>query len=263
MHWLSKEAWSPYVAGVVIGLLQIPAFLLIETALGASSSYVTVGGILASWADPSILSIEYVARHVAATGKNWWQVALVIGIAIGAIGGLAVLALRGDELPHTPIDLPVIALVLAFGVATASAMNVGMSLRATAAIAAYAAMLYVALICIRYRPSWVGVVTAVPVLLLSVPTLVNLLARRIEWVVVGAPGIPPIRLAGEATPFGSVAVPPFVIWPAWALAGLIESPRWRRSVQWGLVVVGVPLTILSGSRSAWLAGNRSKKPAPP
>ena len=85
-------------------------------------------------------------------------------------------------LPHTPIDLPVVALVLAFGIATASAMNLGMSLRATAAIAAYAAMLYVALICIRYRPSWVGVVTAVPVLVLSVPTLVSLLARRIDWV---------------------------------------------------------------------------------
>ena len=209
----------------------------------------------------TILDWVFLGMGVAVFGYVGWDGALWDArfqlflhlIAIGAIGGLAVLALRGDELPHTPIDLPVIALVLAFGVATASAMNVGMSLRATAAIAAYAAMLYVALICIRYRPSWVGVVAAVPVLLLSVPTLVNLLARRIEWVVVGAPGIPPIRLAGEATPFGSVAVPPFVIWPAWALAGLIESPRWRRSVQWGLVVVGVPLTILSGSRSAWLA----------
>lgn len=81
---LTRQAWSPYVAGVVIGLLQIPAFLLIETALGASSSYVTIGGMFASWIDPSILKIDYVARHVAATGKNWWQVALVIGIAIGA-----------------------------------------------------------------------------------------------------------------------------------------------------------------------------------
>jgi uncharacterized membrane protein YedE/YeeE len=58
--------------------------LLIETALGASSSYVTVAGIIASWIDPSILKVDYVARHVAATGKNWWQVALVVGIAIGA-----------------------------------------------------------------------------------------------------------------------------------------------------------------------------------
>jgi hypothetical protein len=81
---LTEKAWSPYLAGIVIGLLQIPAFLLIETALGASSSYVTVGGLFASWIDPSILKIGYVANHVAATAKNWWQVALVIGIAIGA-----------------------------------------------------------------------------------------------------------------------------------------------------------------------------------
>ena len=81
---LTKKAWSPYLAGIVIGLLQIPAFLLIETALGTSSSYVTVGGMITSWIDPSVLKIDYVARHVAATGKNWWQVALVVGVAIGA-----------------------------------------------------------------------------------------------------------------------------------------------------------------------------------
>ena len=81
---LTRKAWSPYFAGIVIGLLQIPAFLLIETALGTSSSYVTVGGTVASWVDPSILKIDYVVRHVAATGKNWWQVALVFGIAVGA-----------------------------------------------------------------------------------------------------------------------------------------------------------------------------------
>ena len=85
---LTQKAWSPYVAGIIIGLLQIPAFLLIETALGASSSYVTIGGTIASWIDPSILKVDYVARHVAATGKNWWQVALVIGVAIGAFASM-------------------------------------------------------------------------------------------------------------------------------------------------------------------------------
>ena len=82
---LTEKAWSPYVAGIVIGLLQIPAFLIIETALGASSSYVTVGGLIASWIDPSILRIDYVAKHVSATAKNWWQVAFVASIAIGAL----------------------------------------------------------------------------------------------------------------------------------------------------------------------------------
>lgn len=81
---LADKAWSPYVAGVVIGLLQIPAFLLIETALGTSSSYVTVGGAIAQWIDPSILKIGYVAKHLDVNAKNMWQVALVGGIAAGA-----------------------------------------------------------------------------------------------------------------------------------------------------------------------------------
>ena len=85
MFSLSEKAWSPYVAAIVIGLLQIPAFLIIETALGASSSYVTVGGLIASWIDPSILRIDYVAKHVATTAKNWWQVAFVVSIAVGAL----------------------------------------------------------------------------------------------------------------------------------------------------------------------------------
>lgn len=81
---LTQKAWSPYLAGIVIGLLQIPAFLIIETALGASSSYVTVGALVTSWVDPSILTIKYASSHVATTAKNWWQVALVGGIALGA-----------------------------------------------------------------------------------------------------------------------------------------------------------------------------------
>jgi uncharacterized protein len=98
---LQQKAWSPYLAGIVIGLLQIPAFLIVETALGASSSYVTIGGLIASWIDPSVLHIDYVARHVAATAKNWWQVALVGGIAIGAF--LSARASGARRRPISPI----------------------------------------------------------------------------------------------------------------------------------------------------------------
>lgn len=82
------RAWSPYVAGIFIGLLQVPAFLIIETALGASSSYVTVGAGIASLVDPSLLNIDYVAKHVAANAKNLWQVALVAGIGLGALASM-------------------------------------------------------------------------------------------------------------------------------------------------------------------------------
>ena len=77
------KAWSPYAAGVLIGLLQIPAFLLIDTALGTSSSYVTIAAHIAAFADASVNKMDYLAKHMYGA-KNLWQVAMVVGIAIGA-----------------------------------------------------------------------------------------------------------------------------------------------------------------------------------
>lgn len=98
---IRDKAWSPYLAGIIIGLLQIPAFLLVETALGASSSYVTIGGLLASAVDPDATQIDYIAKHIAMTGKNWWQVALVAGIAIGAFVSMRLSGARRH--PISPI----------------------------------------------------------------------------------------------------------------------------------------------------------------
>lgn len=174
-------------------------------------------------------------------------------VVIGAALGFVLAAVRGIALPRTPLEVPILGLLAAYAAATASGVNVGMSLRAMASVVAFAAVLPLALLAVRHRPSWVGIITALPVLAGSTVTLVALLVRRVEWVVVGAPGLPPLRLSSEGSVFGSVAVPPFLVWPAWALAGLIEEPRLRGAVRGGLVAVGIPLTILSGSRSAWLA----------
>ena len=80
---LRHKVWSPYMAGVLIGLLQIPAFLVIETALGTSSSYVTIAAHIAALFDASTAKLDYLARHMYGA-KNLWQVAMVIGIALGA-----------------------------------------------------------------------------------------------------------------------------------------------------------------------------------
>jgi uncharacterized membrane protein YedE/YeeE len=79
----TDKAWSPYVAGAIIGLLQIPTFLLMDTALGASSSFVTVGAHIAALFDAHVAEIKYLASHMWGA-KNWWQVAVVGGIAVGA-----------------------------------------------------------------------------------------------------------------------------------------------------------------------------------
>lgn len=83
MPKLTDKAWSPYVAGVIIGLLQIPTFLLMDTALGASSSFVTVGAHIAALFDAKVTEVKYLASHMWGA-KNWWQVAVVAGIALGA-----------------------------------------------------------------------------------------------------------------------------------------------------------------------------------
>jgi len=83
MTVLANKAWSPYAAGAVIGLLQVPTFLLMDTALGASSSFVTVAAHIASFVDPAVSNVKYLASHMWGA-KNWWQVAVVAGIAIGA-----------------------------------------------------------------------------------------------------------------------------------------------------------------------------------
>jgi uncharacterized membrane protein YedE/YeeE len=79
----TDKAWSPYVAGAIIGLLQIPTFLLMDTALGASSSYVTVAAHIAALFDGGVANVKYLASHMWGP-KNWWQVAVVGGIAVGA-----------------------------------------------------------------------------------------------------------------------------------------------------------------------------------
>lgn len=79
----TAKSWSPYAAGAVIGLLQIPTFVLMDTALGASSSFVTVAAHIAALFDAHVPQIKYLAAHMWGA-KNWWQVAVVAGIALGA-----------------------------------------------------------------------------------------------------------------------------------------------------------------------------------
>jgi tetratricopeptide (TPR) repeat protein len=174
--------------------------------------------------------------------------------AIGTIAGLLAFGWRGGLLlPRTRIDVPVLALLAAFGLATLSPQNPGLAIRAIAAIVAFAAMLPVALVALRHRPVWTALVIVTPVVALALGSLVAMLARRVEWYLAGAPGLlPPVRLPAEGTPFGSVAVPPFIILATLPLTLLIDRPDWRRYAQVALVTVGVPITLLSGSRSAWL-----------
>lgn len=83
MSFFKQKAWSPYLAGVIIALLQIPAFLIIGSALGASSSFVKVAGHLGEMFDPAIAEVSYFGKYMF-SDKYYWQLAMVIGIGLGA-----------------------------------------------------------------------------------------------------------------------------------------------------------------------------------
>ena len=173
--------------------------------------------------------------------------------ALAAIGGLVVAALRGVAWPRTRIDLPILVLLVALAVATLTAQNHGLAIRALSASLAYVLFLPVALLALRLRPGWVVWSVVTPTLALGVGALAILLWHRAQWWFVGGPGlIPPVRIGHEATAFGSVAVPPFVLVCLVPLILLLPGGRQRTWLLAILALTGLPLTLLSGSRSAWV-----------
>lgn len=75
LNMIFRRVWSPYFSGILIGLLQIPVFLILGASLGTSASFGSVAcWILEKGGDIGCFPLL----------KNWWQISFVIGIAIGA-----------------------------------------------------------------------------------------------------------------------------------------------------------------------------------
>jgi uncharacterized membrane protein YedE/YeeE len=78
---LLSPVWSPYLSGLVLGLLQIPSFI-VASGLGASSGYVVLLGHLFG---PNISNkVAYLKSHLASGPRSTWQLCLDIGIVLGA-----------------------------------------------------------------------------------------------------------------------------------------------------------------------------------
>jgi threonine/homoserine/homoserine lactone efflux protein len=81
MDWLKKESWSPYVGGVIIGLLSWIAFLAVAP-LGASTSYVRTSGMIENlFASDHVKNLPYYIKDVP---KIDWQWMFVMGVMLGA-----------------------------------------------------------------------------------------------------------------------------------------------------------------------------------
>jgi hypothetical protein len=76
-------AWSPYLVGVLIGVLSMFTFYFSAKPLGASTAFANVAGLIGRLIAPRHTgSLHFYADKKAS--KIDWQVALVIGVIVGA-----------------------------------------------------------------------------------------------------------------------------------------------------------------------------------
>jgi hypothetical protein len=117
MDWLTMERWSPYAAGVGIGLLGCLTMLLSGKPLGCSTAYARTGGMIERLlGGPKVLQKPY---YQTVRPVIEWQWMLVAGVAVGALVSAALagdLALRW--VPETWAAAfgagPIVRLVVAF-----------------------------------------------------------------------------------------------------------------------------------------------------
>jgi len=102
MEVLRTERWSPYAAGAGIGILSWMAFGLMNEALGVSTTFVRVVGIVEAWIVPGhVDSNPYLAKYVVDSPPVNWQMLLVIGIFFGAlISSKLAGSNRGEHVPE-------------------------------------------------------------------------------------------------------------------------------------------------------------------
>jgi len=83
-EFYSVHAWPPQVAGVLVGLLQIPAVLLLRVTLGSASSFSTVAVNIINCACPRAVEAS---QHMSSlrSGIALWQPTYLFGALLGAL----------------------------------------------------------------------------------------------------------------------------------------------------------------------------------
>jgi hypothetical protein len=91
MDWIKaqirKELWSPYAAGVLLGIVGVLAVLLSNTLLGASGAFENLAGIVGKALAPRAFDNMYF-NFIMPPGITW-GVILMVGTFFGGLVGAA------------------------------------------------------------------------------------------------------------------------------------------------------------------------------
>jgi hypothetical protein len=87
LNYIRKETWSPYVAGILLGLVGILAVWLSDSLLGASGAFENLAGMLGQAVAPQVFDNVYF-NFIMPPGFTY-GVILVIGVFFGGMIGAA------------------------------------------------------------------------------------------------------------------------------------------------------------------------------
>jgi uncharacterized protein len=91
MDWIvkqiRKETWSPYAAGILLGIVGILAVVLSNTLLGASGAFENVAGMIGKALAPKTFDNMYF-NFIMPPGITW-GVILLVGVFFGGLIGAA------------------------------------------------------------------------------------------------------------------------------------------------------------------------------
>lgn len=83
---MRRRVWSPYLIGALIGALSWASFLAIGKALGVSTSFVHISGMIeALFSSEHVRTSSYYSKYLVGKPAIDWQLALVIAIFFGAM----------------------------------------------------------------------------------------------------------------------------------------------------------------------------------
>lgn len=87
IQYIKKEEWSPYVAGILLGIVGIMAVWLSDNLLGASGAFENLAGWIGQALAPSAFDNMYF-NFIMPPGLSWGLV-LFIGTILGGFVGAA------------------------------------------------------------------------------------------------------------------------------------------------------------------------------
>ena len=85
MNYIRKDTWSPYIAGILLGIVGILAVWLSHTLLGASGAFENLAGLIGKSVAPGLFNNTYFI-FVMPPGITW-GVILLVGVFFGGMAG--------------------------------------------------------------------------------------------------------------------------------------------------------------------------------